>query len=67
MLRRSIDAARGTALALLLLAGCGRDGGGSAAEQTSRYMLPQASGVHLGMSWGELQRTRPASATAKGC
>lgn len=66
MLRPSTKGRRRAALALLLLAGCGMDAEGAAAEQTSQYMLPQASGVHLGMNWGELQRARPGVRNHEG-
>jgi hypothetical protein len=44
---------------LLTLNACTGEKRTSAQMETERYMLDQARGVYLGMSWTELQRVRP--------
>ena len=66
MLQTSRTIAWPVAALLLLLTGCRRDGGEGEGKGTSRYMLPQAEGVYLGMSWTHLQQVRPGVRAREG-
>jgi hypothetical protein len=46
-------------LLCLALGACSSGDSPPAARATSRYMLEQAAGAYLGMSWRELQKVRP--------
>jgi hypothetical protein len=55
---RATSRASGLILLLISLASCS-EGEGPAVSAVDDYLLPQAAGVQLGMSWKELRSVRP--------